>query len=414
MHLFGAPNERADRSSPNWVTGQPVGLQHHTDPRRNGALGLVLAFPARTFGCRPAMINEALQRLLIENLTTATLLLNSRLRLEYMNPAAEMLLAVSGQRSHGQFISELFTESPEALAALRQAVEEAHPFTKREATLTSATGQSLTVDYAVTPVLTRQETMLLLEVLPRDRLLRITKEEAQLSKQETTKMLVRGLAHEIKNPLGGIRGAAQLLARELPEEHLKDYTEVIIEEADRLRNLVDRMLGSNKLPSLAMTNIHEVLEHVASLIEAECQGSIILVRDYDPSIPEVLMDREQMIQAVLNIMRNAMQALAGQNELGLGRLTLRTRTLRQFTIGHIRHRLVARIEIIDNGPGIPAELQNTLFYPMVSGRPDGTGLGLAITQNIISQHQGLIECESHPGHTVFSIFLPLEQGATSA
>jgi len=168
------------------------------------------------------MINEALQRLLIENLTTATLLLNSRLRLEYMNPAAEMLLAVSGQRSHGQFISELFTESPEALAALRQDVEEAHHFTKREATLTSATGQTLTVDYAVTPVLTRQETMLLLEVLPRDRLLRITKEEAQLSKQETTKMLVRGLAHEIKNPLGGIRGAAQLLARELPEEHLKD------------------------------------------------------------------------------------------------------------------------------------------------------------------------------------------------
>lgn len=360
------------------------------------------------------MINEALQRLLIENLTTATLLLNSRLRLEYMNPAAEMLLAVSGQRSHGQFISELFTESSEALAALRLAVEEAHPFTKREATLTSASGQSLTVDYAVTPVLTKQETMLLLEVLPRDRLLRITKEEAQLSKQETTKMLVRGLAHEIKNPLGGIRGAAQLLARELPEEHLKDYTEVIIEEADRLRNLVDRMLGSNKLPSLAMTNIHEVLEHVASLIEAECQGSLILVRDYDPSIPEVLMDHEQMIQAVLNIMRNAMQALAGQTELGLGRLSLRTRTLRQFTIGHIRHRLVARIEIIDNGPGIPAELQNTLFYPMVSGRPDGTGLGLAITQNIISQHQGLIECESHPGHTSFSIFLPLEQGVPTA
>lgn len=357
------------------------------------------------------MLTEALQRLLIENLTTATLLLDARLRLEYMNPAAEMLLAVSGQRSHGQFISELFTESPEALAALRQAVAEAHPFTKREATLTSATGQTLTVDYAVTPILGSGETMLLLEVLPRDRLLRITKEEAQLSKQETTRMLVRGLAHEIKNPLGGIRGAAQLLARELPDEHLQDYTEVIIEEADRLRNLVDRMLGSNRLPRLEMTNIHEVLEHVASLIEAECQGSLVLVRDYDPSIPEILMDREQMIQAVLNIMRNAMQALAGQTELGLGRLTLRSRTVRQFTIGHIRHRLVARIEIIDNGPGIPAELQNTLFYPMVSGRPDGTGLGLAITQNIISQHQGLIECESHPGHTAFSIFLPLEQGA---
>ena len=358
------------------------------------------------------MINDALHRLLLDNLTTATILLNAELRLEYMNPAAEMLLAVSGQRSHGQFISELFTESPEALSSLRQAVEHAHPFTKREAMLTSLSGQTITVDYAVTPFLSRGQTLLLLEVHPRDRLLRITKEEAQLSKQETTKLLVRGLAHEIKNPLGGIRGAAQLLARELPDEGLRDYTNVIIEEADRLRNLVDRMLGSNKLPSLAMTNIHEVLERVASLIEAEAQGSITLVRDYDPSIPDLLIDREQLIQAVLNIVRNALQALSAQSDLRLGRISLRTRTLRQFTIGHTRHRLVVKMEIIDNGPGIPPELQETIFYPMVSGRPDGTGLGLAITQNIISQHQGLIECESHPGHTVFSIFLPLDQGAT--
>lgn len=359
-------------------------------------------------------ISDAQHRLLLDNLTTATLLLNAELRLEYMNPAAEMLLAVSGQRSHGQFISELFTESTEALSSLRQAVEQAHPFTKREAQLTSLTGQTITVDYAVTPILHQGQTLLLLEVHPRDRLLRITKEEAQLSKQETTKMLVRGLAHEIKNPLGGIRGAAQLLARELPEEGLRDYTNVIIEEADRLRNLVDRMLGSNKLPSLAMTNIHEVLERVCSLVDAESQGRITLVRDYDPSLPDVLIDREQMIQAVLNIVRNAMQAISSQNELRLGRITLRSRALRQFTIGHVRHRLVARVEIIDNGPGIPPELQDTLFYPMVSGRPDGTGLGLAITQNIISQHQGLIECESHAGHTAFSIYLPLEQGATAS
>ena len=357
------------------------------------------------------MINDALHRLLLDNLTTATILLNAELCLEYMNPAAEMLLAVSGQRSHGQFISELFTESPEALSSLRQAVEHAHPFTKREAMLTALNGQTLTVDYAVTPILSAGKTLLLLEVHPRDRLLRITKEEAQLSKQETTKLLVRGLAHEIKNPLGGIRGAAQLLARELPNEGLRDYTNVIIEEADRLRNLVDRMLGSNNLPSLAMTNIHEVLERVGSLIEAESQGSITLVRDYDPSIPDVLIDREQMIQAVLNIVRNALQALSTQSDLRLGRISLRTRTLRQFTIGHTRHRLVVKMEIIDNGPGIPQDMQETIFYPMVSGRPDGTGLGLAITQNIISQHQGLIECESHPGHTVFSIFLPLEQGA---
>ena len=357
------------------------------------------------------MMNDALHRLLLDNLTTAVLLLDAELRLQYMNPAAEMLLAVSGQRNHGQFISELFTESPEALAALRQAVSQAHPFTKREATLTSLNGHSLTVDYAVTPIPARRETLLLLEIHPRDRLLRITKEEAQLSKQETTKLLVRGLAHEIKNPLGGIRGAAQLLSRELHEPSLRDYTDVIIEEADRLRNLVDRMLGSNKLPSLSMTNIHEVLERVCSLVDLESQGRITLVRDYDPSIPDVLIDREQMIQAVLNIVRNAMQALASQNDLHLGRITLRTRTLRQFTIGHTRHRLVCKVEIIDNGPGIPPELQDTIFYPMVSGRADGTGLGLAITQNIISQHQGLIECESHPGHTVFALFLPLEQGA---
>ncbi len=356
------------------------------------------------------MMNDALHRLLLDNLTTAVLLLDAELRLQYMNPAAEMLLAVSGQRNHGQFISELFTESAEALAALRQAVSQAHPFTKREATLTSLNGHSLTVDYAVTPIPARRETLLLLEIHPRDRLLRITKEEAQLSKQETTKLLVRGLAHEIKNPLGGIRGAAQLLSRELHEPSLRDYTDVIIEEADRLRNLVDRMLGSNKLPSLAMTNIHEVLERVCSLVDLESQGRITLVRDYDPSIPDVLIDREQMIQAVLNIVRNAMQALASQSDLHLGRITLRTRTLRQFTIGHTRHRLVCKVEIIDNGPGIPPELQETIFYPMVSGRADGTGLGLAITQNIISQHQGLIECESHPGHTVFALFLPLEQG----
>lgn len=358
--------------------------------------------------------NDALHRLLLDNLTTATILLDGELRLEYMNPAAEMLLAVSGQRSHGQFISELFTESPEALTSLRHAVAHAHPFTKREAQLTSLTGQSLTVDYAVTPIINRGETLLLLEVHPRDRLMRITKEEAQLSKQETTKLLVRGLAHEIKNPLGGIRGAAQLLSRELPDESLKDYTNVIIEEADRLRNLVDRMLGSNKLPSLSMTNIHEVVERVCNLVDAESEGRIILVRDYDPSIPELLIDREQMIQAVLNIVRNAMQALNGQNDQRLGRITLRTRTIRQFTIGHTRHRLVCKLEIIDNGPGIPADLQETMFYPMVSGRPDGTGLGLAITQTIISQHQGLIECESHPGHTAFSIFLPLESGAASS
>ncbi|SDU31365.1 two-component system, NtrC family, nitrogen regulation sensor histidine kinase GlnL [Pseudomonas pohangensis] len=358
-------------------------------------------------------INDALHRLLLDNLTTAILLLDAELHLQYMNPAAEILLAVSGQRFHGQLVSELFSESPEALHSLQQSVHSANPFTRREAVLHTHNGQQLTVDYAATPLHNRSATYLLLEILPRDRLLRITKEEAQLSKQETTKMLVRGLAHEIKNPLGGIRGAAQLLARELHEPGQKDYTDVIIEEADRLRNLVDRMLGSNKLPFLAPANIHEVLERVCQLVDMESQGGITLIRDYDPSIPDVMIDREQMIQAVLNIVRNAMQALASANPPVEGRITLRSRALRQLTIGHNRHRLACKVEIIDNGPGIAAELQETIFYPMVSGRADGTGLGLAIAQNIISQHQGLIECESQPGNTVFSLYLPLEQGATN-
>ena len=360
------------------------------------------------------MAYDSLQRLLLDNLTTAVLLLDAQLQLEYMNPAAEMLLGVSGQRSRGQFISELCNEVPDGLPALRQAVASGHPFTKREAQLLSVSGQQLVVDYAATPIPGLSGLLLLLELHPRDRLLRITKEEAQLAKQETTRLLVRGLAHEIKNPLGGIRGAAQLLARELPDEGLKDYTNVIIEEADRLRNLVDRMLGSNKLPQLAPVNIHEVLARVCSLVEAESQGRLRLERDYDPSIPELYADREQLIQALLNIVRNAMQAIFAQKPPHPpGRILLRTRALRQFTIGHQRHRLVCRVEVIDNGPGIDPALQDTLFYPMVSGRADGTGLGLAIAQNILNQHQGLIECESQPGRTVFSLFLPLEQGVAS-
>ncbi|NLY57930.1 MAG: PAS domain-containing sensor histidine kinase, partial [Gammaproteobacteria bacterium] len=265
----------------------------------------------------------------------------------------------------------------------------------------------LIADYSVTPMQALERSWILLELLPRDRLLRITKEEAQLSKQEVTRVLVRGLAHEIKNPLGGIRGAAQLLARELGEPALQDYTDVIIQEADRLRNLVDRMLGPYQPPRLTPISIHEITEHVCSLVQAEAQGKLDLLRDYDPSIPDLLADREQLIQAVLNIVRNAMQALMSVDDGRRGQITLRTRTLRQFTIGPRRHRLVCRLEITDNGPGIAPGILDSIFYPMVSGRAEGTGLGLSITQNIITRHQGLIECDSTPGHTTFTLFLPL-------
>lgn len=354
------------------------------------------------------MLTDRFLRQILDNLTTAVIMLDTELRVNYMNPAAEILLAVSGQRVSLQHFGELFHDPAAAIQPLEAAVLSANPFTKREAQLNLTNGQTLMVDYSVTPIGNQKTSWLLMELHPRDRLLRITKEEAQLSKQEVTKVLVRGLAHEIKNPLGGIRGAAQLLARELPEPSLRDYTDVIIGEADRLRNLVDRMLGPYRPPNLQPLNIHEITERVFSLIVAETQGELTLSRDYDPSIPDIMADREQLIQALLNIVRNAMQAIAESGSLRQGRITLRTRALRQFTIGQVRHRLVCRLEVIDNGPGIPTEIVESIFYPMVSGRAEGTGLGLSITQNIISQHQGLIECESISGRTVFTMFLPLE------
>ncbi len=228
------------------------------------------------------------------------------------------------------------------------------------------------------------------------------------SSHSTSRSLVRGLAHEIKNPLGGLRGAAQLLEKELPDEKLKDYTGIIIEEADRLRNLVDRMLGPNKLVEKEEINIHEILERVCSLIQVDSKRPLTISRDYDPSIPNLIADSEQLIQAVLNIMRNSLQALATMSADHKDEITVRSRIVRQITIGKIRHKLAARIDIRDNGPGIAHEILDAVFYPMVSGRADGTGLGLSISQSIIHQHQGLIECRSNKNDTEFSLILPLE------
>ena len=229
-----------------------------------------------------------------------------------------------------------------------------------------------------------------------------------LANHETTVEMIRGLSHEIKNPLGGIRGAAQLLAAELPDPQLRDYTNVIIGETDRLVNLVDRLTGSYKKPNISVMNTHEVLERVRNLVEAESKGAISIVRDYDPSLPELEGDLEQMIQAVLNIVRNAMQALTETKIPGQKpQIILRTRALSHCAIGPVMHKLVARIEIIDNGPGIRGDIIENIFYPLISGRAEGTGLGLSIAQNIVKNHRGLIECESKPGKTSFIISIPL-------
>jgi two-component system nitrogen regulation sensor histidine kinase GlnL len=341
---------------------------------------------------------------ILENLTHAVLMFNTRLRLDYINPAGEMLFAISSKRLIGQQAETVLPSSSHLLEAIRQGLDSGRPFTEHEVTITLPGLREVIVDCTITPLAARpDDSGLLVELHPLDRQLRISREEQQLTRQQTFRTLVRGLAHEIKNPLGGLRGAAQLLERELHEPELKEYTNIIIGEADRLRNLVNRMLGPNTLPQKAAINIHQVLEHVRQLVNVEMHDDITFITDYDPSIPELQADRDQLIQAVLNIVGNAVQALHNQGEI-----ILRTRARRQFTIGQARHKLVCQVDIIDNGPGISEELLETLFYPMVTGRTNGTGLGLSIAQSLIHQHGGLIQCESCPGRTLFSLLLPLD------
>ena len=352
--------------------------------------------------------SAVLNQQLLEYLNTGILLLDVDLSVIYMNPAAEVLLQVSGRQGLGEHFYDLAWESEADKVALQESISTGYTFTKRETEVVLHSAQTITVDYSVSPILHPEShtPCLLIEIQGRDRLMRISREEQIISKQETTRELVRGMAHEIKNPLGGIRGAAQLLSRALPDASLDEYTNIIIEEADRLRDLVDRLLGSHQLPKQEATNIHEVIERVCQLIEVDQLGDIKIIRDYDPSIPEFISDKSQLIQAILNLCRNAVQAMI-EADIEQPTLTLRTRTKSQFTIGHLRHRLVAHISITDNGPGIPDNLKENLFYPMVSGRAEGTGLGLSIAQSLINQHDGIIEYESETGRTQFSIFLPL-------
>ncbi|WP_428819493.1 nitrogen regulation protein NR(II) [Microbulbifer sp. MCCC 1A16149] len=354
------------------------------------------------------MLKDRQLRLLLDNLTSAVLVLDENLSLCYLNSAAEDLVAASSARSIGLPLEEVVRESRSAQQALRSALATGEKYTVRRALWLLHNLEECTVDYSVTPL--TDLGLLLLEVQSMDRLLRIAREDALISAQETTRNLVRGMAHEVKNPLGGIRGAAQLLQRELVDlndEGLGEYTQIIIEEADRLRNLVDRMLGPRQPVKLLPVNVHSITERAAQLIEAECDGALIIKRDYDPSIPDIPADSEQLIQAVLNIARNAMQAIAESIGLEAGSLTIRTRVQRQFTIGRRHCPLVCRIDILDNGPGIPEEIRERIFYPMISGRAEGSGLGLSISQHIINQHRGLIKCESEPGQTEFQIYLPL-------
>jgi len=357
------------------------------------------------------VVSSALIQQLLSHQTTAVLLLNEHLQVRFLNSAAEDMLSVSGNRVIDLPLQQVIENFNPAVSELGDALLSNQPYTKREALLKPCHGNSITVNYTVTPIPDETESHLLIEFFTMDRWLQISREENLMWQQQTSKMLTRGFAHEIKNPLGGIRGAAQLLAMELQQRHLadpslKEYTDIIIGEVDRLSQLADQMMGPNKPLQFCAVNIHEVLERVRQLLASESQGNITIERDYDPSIPEMQGNKEQLIQALLNIALNAQQALADANTPD-ALISIRTRTERQITISNQRHRVVCRVDICDNGPGIPSVLRDTIFYPMVSSKARGTGLGLTIAQHIVNQHQGLIEQHSSPGNTCFTIYIPL-------
>lgn len=344
------------------------------------------------------------QKRIIEAMSTVVLLFDADLKLKYINPAGEMLFEQSARHMLGVPYMELIQHRDE-LSANKwiEEIKSGQSFTRHGVPLILLNQSEVTVNLTVLPIISSADKKeYLLEIIPVERWLRIARDEQRVEQQEVTQEIFRGLAHEIKNPLGGLRGAAQLLERELNSEDLKEYTDVIISEADRLQSLVNRILGPASMPKLNDVNIHEVLERVRSLIKIEVEEGIAIHRDYDPSVPEVKADQDMLIQALLNIARNACEALKGK-----GNLTLKTRVVRKYTIGLKRHKLVAVIDVIDDGPGIPADIREKIFFPMVTGRAEGTGLGLSISQSLIQQHDGLIECHSEPGRTVFSVILPI-------
>jgi len=340
----------------------------------------------------------------LDNLSTAVMVFDARFRLRYLNQAGEVMLAHSARHACERSVHELVANAGVLEEQLAKAITTGQVIVQRGCHLELPDAPPLRVNCTFTPVIEPDgDTTVQLELRQVDHQLRLEQDEHLINQQQATRVLVRGLAHEIKNPLGGLRGAAQLLEREIGSPELREYTRIIIGEADRLQVLIDRMLGPSSMPQLQLLNIHEILERVRHLVSVEGGDELKFITDYDPSLPELQADPDQLEQAVLNIVRNAKQAMDG-----VGTITMRTRVLRSFNIGSRKYRLVAQIKIIDNGPGIDADMLNKIFFPMVTSRSDGTGLGLSIAQALISRHEGLIECESEPGKTIFTILLPLE------
>jgi two-component system nitrogen regulation sensor histidine kinase GlnL len=342
----------------------------------------------------------------LELLATAVLILRRNRTIRYANPAAENLFETSATKLAGQPLTTIFGDCTALCAAIDKAVASEASYTEQELELGATSKPRLHLACTITPI-ENHERGLLLEFRHIDQQLKIAREERMNEQQQANRELIRSLAHEIKNPLGGIRGAAQLLERELERAQLIEYTQVIIGEADRLQSLVNRLLTPHRAPTYRRTNIHEVLVRVKGVVQAEFPA-IPVVCDFDISLPELDADAEQLTQAFLNVVRNAAQALAGTTRDPSIRLV--TRVARSVTLSRRRHRLALSVQVIDNGPGVPEAIRDKIFYPLVSGREGGSGLGLTIAQTFIAQHNGTIECASEAGRTVFSVLLPLETG----
>ena len=338
----------------------------------------------------------------LEHLNTAIILLDEESRIAYINPAAEDLFGISKTNMLGHPLQHAFTHTEQLFKTIQLALVEHASHTEHDMILgTHSSTFRLHLSCAATPLQTPFYA-LLLEFYTIDRPLKLAREEHMLDQTQANRLLLRNLAHEIKNPLGGIRGAAQLLEHELDKPGLREYTQVIIQEADRLRSLMEKLLTPQQAPHFSALNIHEVLERVRSVVLAELSSGLIISRDYDTSLPDLTGDKEQLIQVFLNLVRNAAQALQGK-----GNIILRTRITRQLTIMKKRYPLAVMIEVMDNGPGIPPHLKDKVFYPLVSGRADGHGLGLTLAQDFVNQHHGGIEFESEPGKTCFTVLIPL-------
>ena len=338
----------------------------------------------------------------LDLLGTPVILVDDELCIAYANPAAEDLFAFSLKSVIGHGLAQLFIDSGELVATLEGALGQNWSYTGRDLTLTRPAHASLHLSCMITPT-EASAARLLIEFRPMEQQLKLAREQRQRDQQQANRELIRNLAHEIRNPLGGLRGSAQLLERELDRPELREYTQVIIKEADRLQALMNRLLTPHRQPQVAPLNIHEVLERVRSLVQAEFPNGLHVERDYDASLPDLHGDKEQLIQAVLNIVRNAAQALNGKGEI-----EFRTRAARQVTLAKQRYKLALELQVVDNGPGIPEELRERIFYPLVSGRDGGSGLGLTLSQTFVQHHHGTIECDSRPGRTCFTIMLPLE------